>query len=223
VKHAAALAGCEMKEIHMLRRIVRTFCFFVFMLAASFALAQTEFSADLVDLQKAGAPVQAKMYFAKDKLRVEPQNGGPHGGGAVIINLSTQTTTVLMAQQHMYMELPTQAQSQRMSYAGAFFRAGDVENACGEWQKMGHNAASCHKVGNETINGRNTVKYESTSAGGDISRFWLDPNLQFPVKVEGKNSSWELRNIHEGAQPASLFEIPAGFNKMDMGGMMQRQ
>jgi hypothetical protein len=43
------------------------------------------------------------------------------------------------------------------------------------------------------------------------------------VKWETKNSSGELRNIQEGPQPASLFEVPAGFTKMDMGGMMQMQ
>jgi len=207
----------------MPQRVARTSCFFALMLAASIALAQTEFSAEIVDLQKVGSPSQAKMYFAKDKIRIEPQSSGPRGGGAVIMNYATQTATVLMAQQHMYMEMPAQAQSQRMAYASAFFRTGDVENACGDWQKMGHNGGSCHKVGSETVNGRSTVKYEGTNANGDVSHFWLDPKLRFPVKWEGKNSGGELRNIQEGTQPASLFEIPAGFTKMDVGAMMQQR
>jgi hypothetical protein len=206
----------------MLRWTARISCFFALLLAAGFALAQAEFSAELVDLQKAGTPSQAKIYLGKDRIRIEPQNAGPRGGAAVIMNYATQTGTVLMPQQHMYMEMPAQAQSQRMSYASAFFRAGDVEDACGDWQKMGHNGASCHKVGSETVNGRATVKYESTSTNGDVSHFWLDPKLRFPVKAESKNSSWEFRNIQEGSQPASLFEIPAGFTKMDLGGMMQQ-
>jgi hypothetical protein len=206
----------------MLRWTARVSFFFVVILAASSILAQTEFSGESVDLQKPGTPTQAKIYFGKDKIRIESQSSNPHGGGAVIMNYAAQTAIVLMTQQHMYMEIPVQAQSQRMSYASAFFRAGDVENACGDWQKIGsHQGSSCHKVGNDTVNGRDTIKYESTSANGDVNHFWLDPKLRFPVKVEGKNSSWELRNIQEGAQPASLFEIPAGFTKMDMGGMMQ--
>jgi hypothetical protein len=191
------------------------------MLAASFAVAQAEFSAEIVDLQKQGTPTQAKIYFAKDKMRIESQTASAHGS-AVIINYATQKGDVVMAQQHMYMEMPMQAQSQRMGYASAFFQAGDVENACGDWQKMGHEGASCHKVGTETVNGRSTVKYETANASGDVSHFWLDPKLRFPVKWEGKSNSGELRNIQEGAQPASLFEIPAGFTKMDLGGMMQQ-
>jgi hypothetical protein len=205
----------------MLRWITRVSCFSALMLAASFAVAQAEFSAEIVDLQKQGTPTQAKIYFAKDKMRIESQTASAHGS-AVIINYATQKGDVVMAQQHMYMEMPMQAQSQRMGYASAFFQAGDVENACGDWQKMGHEGASCHKVGTETVNGRSTVKYETANASGDVSHFWLDPKLRFPVKWEGKSNSGELRNIQEGAQPASLFEIPAGFTKMDLGGMMQQ-
>jgi len=73
------------------------------------------------------------------------------------------------------------------------------------------------------VNGRSTVKYEATNSSGDVSHFWLDPKLRFPVKWEGKSNSGELRNIQEGAQPASLFEIPTGFTKMDIGSMMQQQ
>ena len=206
----------------MLRYIARTSCFFALMLAASFVLGQAEFSAEIVDLQKPGTPTTAKIYFTKDKMRAEPQATSPHGGGAVIMNFATQTTIVLMAQQRMYMEMPAQSQGQRLGYA--FFQAGDVENACGDWQNAGHNqGGSCHKVGNESVNGRNTVKYETTSANGDVSQFWLDPKLRFPVKWQGKNSGGELRNIQEGAQPASLFEAPAGFTKMNIpGGMMQQ-
>jgi hypothetical protein len=206
----------------MLRWIARISCLFALMLAASFVLAQTEFSAEIVDLQKPGTPTQAKIYFAKDKMRIESQSSA-RTGGAVIVNFATQTSMVLMTQQHMYMELPMQAQSQRMTFSAAFFHAGDVENACGDWQKMGHDGASCHKVSDDTVNGRSAVKYETTNAGGDVSHFWLDPKLRFPVKWEGKGNSGELRNIQEGAQAASLFEAPAGFTKVDMGGMMQMQ
>jgi hypothetical protein len=133
----------------MLRWITRVSCFCALMLAASFAVAQAEFSAEIVDLQKSGTPTQAKIYFAKDKMRIEAQTASAHGS-AVIINYATQTGDVVMAQQHMYMEMPLQAQSQRMGYASAFFQAGDVENACGDWQRMGHEGSSCHKVGSES-------------------------------------------------------------------------
>jgi len=215
----------------MMRKLIRTSCLIVVLLAASFALAQAEFSAEIVDTQKPDAVSQAKIYMANDKLRIEPVAGagGAKGrgmGGAVIVNMTAQTTTVLMDQQHMYMEMPAQAQGQRMAYASNFFRTGDVEMACSDWAQQAKNkGGTCHKVGSDTVNGRSTVKYETTNANGDTSAFWIDPKLRFPVKWQGKNSSGELRNVQEGTQPASLFEVPAGYTKFDMGnmgGMMQR-
>jgi hypothetical protein len=212
----------EIKETEMLRWIARASFFFALTLAASFVLAQTEFSADIVDLQKQGTPTQVKIYFSQDKLRIEPNGTNPHGVGAFVVNFSSHTSTILMSEQHMYMEMPAETQSPQLAYA--FFRAGDVENACGDWQKMGHNqGGTCRKMGSESINGRNAVKYAGTTANGDVNHFWLDPKLRFPVKWQGKNSSGELRNIQEGAQPAALFEVPAGFTKMQIPGVTMQQ
>ena len=194
---------------------MRTSCLIAFLLAASFALAQTEFSGEMFDSQKGS---NGKIYFAKDKVRFESTNKDPRSGGVVIMNLTTQTTTVLMNQQHMYMEMSPQMASQRTAYN--FFRTGDVEAACSDWMQLPQNkGGSCRKIGNETVNGRSTVKYEGTNAKGETGDVWLDPKLRFPVKWEGKNGSWELRNIQEGTQPASLFEIPADYKKFDMPNM----
>jgi hypothetical protein len=204
----------------MLQWITRFCCVIAIVLGSSFVMAQTEFSGEIYDSQKAGKAGLTKIYFAKDKLRIDAQDTG-HGAAAVIVNYATQTSTVIMAQQHMYMEMPLQSQSQRMSYS--FFRTGDVENACGDWQKITSNpAGSCSRLGSESVNGRATVKYEATNSRGEVGHFWLDSKLRFPVKWDGKNSGGELRNIQEGTQAASLFEIPAGYTKMDMGGMMKQ-
>jgi hypothetical protein len=207
----------------MLRWITRFSCSFVLIFAASFAVAQAEFSAEIVDLQKAGTPDQAKIYFAKDKIRIESHGASAQGAGAIIVNFDTQTSLVLMPQQHMYMEIAAKTQNQKTGFASNFFRTGDVENACGDWQKTQNQGGACHKVGAETVNGRSTVKYEATNSSGDVSHFWLDPKLRFPIKWQNKSSSGELRDIQEGAQPAGLFEVPAGFTKFDMGGMMQQK
>jgi hypothetical protein len=107
----------EIKEIIMFRLIIRISCFIAVALTASLALAQAEFSAEVVDSQKSGAPTIAKLYFAKDKMRMEAQASGPHGGGVVIMNFASQTADILMPQQHMYMEMTIQAQGQRQTYS----------------------------------------------------------------------------------------------------------
>lgn len=181
-------------------------------------LAQDEFSADMYNTlngKDKDMVQQAKIYMVKDKLRMEPQQRGEGMGGVVIVNMATQTSTVLMPQQKMYMEMPYGQGPQRQAFS--FFRTGDVSNACGDWQKLPANhGATCRKVGNETVNGRNTVKYEGIKADGTTDYVWLDPNLRFPVKWQSKNGAGELRNISVGSQPASLFTVPAGYQKMQM-------
>ncbi|MGA7908704.1 MAG: hypothetical protein WCA16_14945 [Candidatus Sulfotelmatobacter sp.] len=205
----------------MLRPMIRMSCFLAFLLVAGSLWAQSEFSADLVnDYEQGKGP--NRVYFGKDKIRFDTQNNADRGGGSVIMNLSTETYLVLMPKQHMYMEMPAQAMENRGMFS--FFKSGDVDNACPDWLRLTRNkGGTCHKVGSETVNGRSTVKYEGTNASGESSTVWLDSKVRFPVKWQGKNGGGEMRNIQEGTQPASLFEVPAGYTKMDMGGMMQQQ
>src|SRR5207253_8923985 len=114
-------------------------------------IGQTEFSANIVNENTHGP---AKIYFDKDKLRIDAQEqNNPRGMGVFIADLAKQTSIILMPQQHMYMEMPVQTMQQQGLYS--FFRTGDVENACADWEKLPHHkVGTCHKVGTETVNGR---------------------------------------------------------------------
>jgi len=220
----APVCPALLKEIDVLRLTLRFSCFVGVLLMASFVLAQTEFSGDVVDThtEKAGKG-PTKVYFGKDKIRFESaEMGDPRGGGAVILDLKADSWMVLMPKQHMYMQMPEKMMESRGMFH--FFKTGDVDNACSEWLSQEQNkGGTCHKVGSEIVNGRNTVKYEGTNSNGDHSTVWLDSKLRFPVKWQEKNGGGEMRNIQEGSQPASLFDIPAGYTKFDMPqGMMQR-
>jgi hypothetical protein len=196
---------------------------FLFLLAAGALWAQQDFAADIVTHdQGKSASTPAKMYVTKDKMRFESQGQNGHNA-AIIINFATQTSDVLMPERKMYMEMAA-GQGPGAARTWAFFRPTDVENACGDWQKMvmNKNGGECHKVGSESVNGRSTIKYEAKSASGDISDVWLDSKIVFPIKWQGKNGGGELQNIKEGSQPTSLFEIPSDYQKMDMGAMMGR-
>jgi hypothetical protein len=199
--------------------MMRRSCFVVVALLflASFAMAQTEFSANIANHGKE-KNAMTKVIRGKDKLFFNSADAD----GGVILDLQNGTYYVLMPKQHMYMVMPENMSESRGTFR--FFATGDVENACAEWLKQADNTGgTCHKDGSETVNGRSTVKYDGTNAKGEASTVWLDSKLRFPIKWEGKNGGGELQNIQEGPQPDSLFEIPAGYKKMDMSGMMQRK
>lgn len=108
-----------------MRTGLRCFCVFAVLFAASFALAQSEFSADIIDHSERANRTMTKVYFGKDRVRFDSAQGSDQGG--VILDFSKQSYLVLMPKQHMYMEMPAQAMENRGMFS--FFKAGDVENA----------------------------------------------------------------------------------------------
>ncbi len=149
------------------------------------------------------------------------------GPSALILDETQNKYTVLMAERHMYMDAP---QMMVRPLVSRFWRVQDVNDACPQWKKTAEEAGtyknwgSCTKIGSDTVNGRSTVEYEGVSNKGEKSHIWVDTKLHCVIKTDGGTGGGiELRNIQEGSQPASLFEIPSGYTKFDMGSMMQRQ
>jgi hypothetical protein len=74
-------------------------------------------------------------------------------------------------------------------------------------------------VGRETLNGRNTEKWEmkATRRGGQssVTYQWFDPQLNMNIREEQPGGfTSELRNIRIGKQPADLFAVPPGYKVM---------
>lgn len=192
------------------------------------SLYAQQFSADMVNLRpdkrSEDNSNHAKLYINNDKVRIESQE--QRGGGVVMIWDSTHRY-VLMPERRMYMDYAPMM-GEKMGFV-SFWHPSDINNACPEWHKfveqMQHKEkwGTCRKIGNDTINGRSAVKYEGTSTEGKTGDVWIDSKLHYITKVEGKDGGMELRNIQEGPQPASLFEVPPGYQKFDMGNMRPPQ
>jgi hypothetical protein len=199
-------------------KLSRIFCLMLLSLLTTAVVAQQDFSADLVSNPERASSGPAKIYASKDKMRFEGHEQNGHTG-TLIINFATQTTDILVPERKMYVE-SAMGHGPGAQRSFNFFRAADAENACDEWQKMATKpGGTCHKVGSEVVNGRSAIKYQGTSAEGDVTYVWIDPKLRFPVKWQGKNSGGELHNIQEGAQPAGLFAVPSDYQKLDGGSM----
>jgi hypothetical protein len=80
-------------------------------------------------------------------------------------------------------------------------------------------------IGNEVVNGIPTTEYavdETTPQGRAEGTLWLSRD-GIPMRCEGiftapnghhSTLKWELSHVKIGPQPDSLFEVPAGFNKL---------
>jgi hypothetical protein len=186
--------------------------------ATSLPAAAQQYTADLVMNFGSTAnaePRTQKLYVADGKFRLENR-------GQVMIS-DGSAAHMLMPQMKSYVDLPTPMMLSQM------FALGDDKDLCPHLQEaMRHTHPEqgenwgCTRVGNETVDGRSTVKYEGVSPKGEKGYFWVDPKLHGVVKTESaKGSGMELRNIKEAAQPADLFQVPADYKKFDASQMGQ--
>jgi hypothetical protein len=177
------------------------------------------FSADSTTTSTNGnLNMSGKIYVSMPSLRMDIDNassGKSAMGGkmSMIVNTSNNTNYMLMHDQHMYMEFPANADGpgQRMPKFQDFMKGNDP---C-----AGNPGATCKKAGTETVNGRSCDKWEMTDKSGKAETIWMDQKLHFPIKVINGNITTQHTNVKEGPQDASLFKVPAGYQKLDAGAM----
>ncbi len=154
-----------------------------------------------------------RMYVDGPGFRMETQQDGQRM--AVLAYWDDETAYTLMLDQNMYMEVPAeQAGSAAADFEGK--PCDGYENA--------------EMIGSETVNGRATEKWRCTGELEPVpgeqaadSTSWFDPIIGFPVReVKDTGDAFELRDIEVARQDASLFDIPAGFQKLDMEAVMQQ-
>lgn len=79
-------------------------------------------------------------------------------------------------------------------------------------------------IGQETVNGYDcqVVQYTYKEKKYGVAVQWIAAKLQFPVRTQTKDAKGKITatvdyaNIKPGPQPDSLFEVPAGYQKMTL-------
>jgi hypothetical protein len=196
----------------------RNFLFFaMWVLCASMMVNAQEFSADVVDLKPENSSVVRKLYVGSDAVRLEGHSGEGHTS-ALIEDFGRHKRYMIMPQNQVYLELSLAQPTQGFS----FWRPSDAEKVCSEWDNVEKQFQSpsplsnCKKLGTETLNGRETIRHQGSSADGKTGYAWIDPKIRYLVKLEGpEGAGRELSNVQEGAQPATLFELPKDYTKME--------
>ncbi len=192
------------------------------LLCSSWMVAQvpqlTPFSGELqvtsTRMKGSSQEMSGKIYIDRSHMRMD-MNAGPQGGVIMITNLTTKTTDTLMPAQHMYMEFSNGQMPGRHAGVPNIKSYPDPNDPCANQEGV-----TCKNLGVEQVNGRSCVHWQITDKNGKTGNVWIDQKLHFPIKVADNDSMWEVTNIQEGQPAASMFEIPSGYQKMDMG-MMQ--
>jgi hypothetical protein len=194
----------------------------VVMVVAAWAQAPgaPQFSADMSASGPRDRGMKGKMYMGGGKMRMDMSTG--EGKMSMITDPAKKTSYMVMHDQQMYMEMSTDAPMGGMMGRGP--RMPDVK-AAGDNPCAGSPGVTCKMVGTETVNGRTCDKWEFVSSNkSEAGTMWIDQKTRWPIKsVKADGSIMEFTNFKEGAQDASLFAPPAGYQKFDMGAMRGRQ
>lgn len=177
-------------------------------LALAIDRVNVEYSADQIIESEAGA-TKSRIYSTPTKERRDMSQGG--SVMMVITHHDKHVSWTVMPEEHMYMETAASLASQGQSDLSAY----QIEQT---------------SLGEDTINGvvMNKSKIIMTSTDGTkMGGFMWTTKEGILAKIDaiaveqGQKSRFKMEqtNITIAKQPAELFEIPNGFQKLDMGGM----
>jgi hypothetical protein len=184
---------------------------------ASAALAtdgpRAEYSANQT-IETADMSMKGRVYYATGKERREMVTDG--GKMTMILRQDKKVTWMLMPEESVYREMPLQQGPAN---------SGDLS---------GYKILESSRVGEETVNGVPATKYKVIMQAPDGAKMggfhWLSKDsiaLKADMIAVDQGSKtrlkFELSDLRVGRQDPSLFEVPAGYSKMDMpsfGSMM---
>jgi hypothetical protein len=180
-----------------------------FTLAGTLVAALPTDSTDMVMLQGSQVVQSLKLYVSGQKSRVEGLSAGPLGKIVSIVRKDRGVTWTLYLDKHQYTEKALNASGRSGRPDLSNFDLGNLKE---------------ESLGRETILGYLCTKMRVTmgtmpNGQAVVSTVWVADRLEIPLRLEAMGIVQENRNLRVVAQPASLFEIPAGFTKTGSPGM----
>lgn len=172
---------------------------------------KVSYSADF-SMETADTAMHGKVYSTPDMERRENEQDG--NNSIIIVRHDKKVTWMLMPDDSSYMEMKMGTGGQGKQEGGDL-SAYDIKTT---------------KVGSETVNGVKTTKSKvimTGPKGAKLGGFIWTSKDGITVKLDAisvdkgskERFKTELTNLQIGKQDPALFEIPAGYTKMDFGGM----
>ncbi len=183
---------------------------FVGLFSGELVAGGAEFSALAVQITPDKKESMTKLYVGDGQMRREMGQGEQQR--ITIVNTQSNTAWMLNPNRQEYVELKGPAQANVPSRPPL---PGEGESLCAKEKGL-----TCTKVSAEKMNGRNTEKWEIVMSQGDRklrSTVWVDRSLGVTVREELPGGYVrELRDIQEAPQDPSLFQVPAGYERIEL-------
>lgn len=190
-----------------------------FIVAGAASAQAQQFSAELVGIHDNAAPA-GRVRVLGDKVRLETSD---IADGFFLIDAAKPAAYFVRPRARVFMDA---RQSSRLT---RLFVTVDPDDPCRQWQAMAQQAGleaqdwRCERLGEEMIEGRNTIGYRAVSATGPQFSGWIDRERRFPLRVRTEDGMIvTAEHVRDEAQPADLFQIPSGFRKFDPQQLIDR-
>ena len=165
--------------------------------------AAAGYSADVVTTDKSGS-THSKMWVSYS-LWAQRMEMPSQPNMIIIVRLDKKLVWNIDKESKMYMEIP--------------MRPGLAANTIASGEKSPTEVERTYLL-TETVEGHVADKYQIThQIGNDRSTFFLwllKDNNMFPIKTQHKDSVTVFKNLNFTEPPASMFEVPPGYEKMAM-------
>jgi hypothetical protein len=159
------------------------------------------YSADQLITTREGTTVNSKLFCDHGKVRTELTSQGMNI--VAIILPDQQKAYTIMESQKMVMVMPYDPAKYKKYMIGTPNFNGKFEAA-----------------GSETVDGVPCNKYKVTT-DDKVYDMWIDATKKQPVKMAAEDGAFVVswKNYVAGPQDPALFQVPAGYQMMDMPSM----
>jgi hypothetical protein len=185
----------------------------------------TEFSADMVMTGDDAAVPVGRLRVFDGKVRIETPE---FANAFFLVDVSKPSAYFVRPAMHIYMDA---RQSSRLT---RWFVPVDPSDPCRQWQAMaqlagvaGEHDWRCEQVGEETIDGRNTIVFRASfdlgqeHSGGLLG--WIDRLRRFPLRIKTEDGATvALEHVSDEAQPAAAFALPPGLRKFSPEALVEQ-
>jgi hypothetical protein len=181
------------------------------------------FSADIVSQDDVGAALApaARFHAANHKARIEMFGATD---GFFLSDSDAGSAWFVRPAQRLYMD------AGRSTPLTRIFLSIDARDPCRQWKAAAARAGvartdewRCEFVRTDILNAHEIFEYRVLTPDQRSSYGWIDSKLGFPVKWQTADGKiFALKNIEFHAQPATLFDIPSDYRKLDPQALLER-
>lgn len=190
-----------MKDIANMRPCLALIAIFAVAVLGCHRQKTRSFTADISTASTVpGMPgLSGKLHMSGNHLRAD------WGQFADVFDIQQRTGWRVIPAAHGYQELGTKDLS---TYAPEMTNGSPCPNA--------QVPSACKLVGSEVMDGRTARKWDVYSPNRYHVYFWTDAALNITLRMAiGDAASYEVKNLRHDSVPDSMFELPAGYQKLD--------